>query len=93
MSGKRRVGILLAVVASVTIVILVVHCRHSGRLPEPTANPTFAGASSDLAHTQVVATLDEPITPRLVLSSLFVFAGVFLATWRRRRSLSPSSRP
>lgn len=37
--------------------------------------------------------LDEPITLRLVLSSLFVFAGVFLATWRRRRPLAPSSRP
>jgi drug/metabolite transporter (DMT)-like permease len=37
--------------------------------------------------------LDEPITPRLILSSFFVFAGVFLATWRRRRPPFPSSRP
>ena len=45
---------------------------------EPSAKTTFDGPSSDLSQTQIVATLDEPITP----GNNAIWCASFQAAWK-----------
>jgi protein tyrosine phosphatase (PTP) superfamily phosphohydrolase (DUF442 family) len=82
----RRKRLLLAGLAVVACAVLVAvgnwYWSGSGGLAAPVSKPTFEGTSDGLKHTQVVATLDEPIAA----GNNAIWCASFQAAWKALQS-------
>ena len=58
---RKRTLAILGIIACVLLATYGVYVFKTGGLPAPKGKATFDGQSSELKHTQIVATLDEPI--------------------------------
>jgi hypothetical protein len=78
-SSTKSRAIPAAVVACLLLCVVLSGCRQSGENAAPDFEATFEGSSTDLEHTQVVATLNEP----LVDGKNTVWSASFQAAWKR----------
>lgn len=74
----RKKPIVVGLFAVVGIVIVLFICVRPHSTSTPTSKPTFIGRSSELKQTQIVATLDEKITP----GKNAIFCASYQAAWK-----------